>query len=858
MPEQDSDLYRNRSKGVYDIKATRGYVVAPGSIHTSGRTYTIVDGSYPVEPPEWLLEVSKAEPAAAAKLRALRANRADNDDELDDLEEVDITTLKIDQSIHDRIVNGHAQGTDRSKADFGVIIALIKAGCSDAQIRWIFTEYPVGEKSDEHQDKYGYIQTSIDNAYEAVADEIEELAITDRQWSMVQLPDESELDVEFRSLAEYACRDLRAMLEGYGNVITPQRLDELRKLVISYSAMANGKLYGRIAFPLPTGYGKTLSIIAFLSRAVRMQMLGFIERYGQFSIAITAFKVGELCSLYRALLDAGVPKYLISLCHSYKHSEECIDSDGNVTKDGYAAEPATYVIDPETGKPKLDENKKPIVDTSRPILLLTHNKTKVAGGHDFNSLISDRTMLIWDEAMLSTEAGVVNVMKIDAAVNNLETKAKAMQFLIKESCSLKDLLDVETVKKTAAYLRECVDSVWEEIGRQSDGLPKQVLPFDAEAELSHGEMLEVLSDLIKAEKDDHMAECFSELRTFTRITMHDASVELNRTDDNHMVIRFEIVMPDSVENIIILDASTWINAMMKLDKTISIPEGINPVLSYAATTIHRIDFNSGREPVTKELQSNEGGLLDAIDEIVRCHPEESILFFTFKEREGVNSQALIEEYLVAKGHNIHASCGQHMRFNWMTHGNYTASNRYSHCTVMVFVGMLHKPQYVYRAQAIAQTRDLTTTITKADESRIKEAGHATDAHQGINRGAGRVIQGNTTQPVNAYYTYLSDNLVEDLQTVMPDVEHRLYETETLRPKTQLEACIRATKKHLAALRDNTMKVSKASINKLIPEMADANKRMRDRVSISLDADPTIPWESDNRSWVRASGAIATS
>ena len=188
-------------------------------------------------------------------------------------------------------------------------------------------------------------------------------------------------------------------------------------------------------------------------------MLGFNQKHKEFSIAITAFKVGELCSLYRALLDAGVPEHMISLCHSYKHSEEHIDYHGNVTKDGYAAESATYIIDPETTKPKLGENKKPIVDTNKPILLLTHNKTKIAGGHDFDNLISGRTMVIWDESLLSTEAGAVSVTKISTAVSHLETVARAMRCSIKDTSHLRELLDVEAVKKTAAYLRESSESV---------------------------------------------------------------------------------------------------------------------------------------------------------------------------------------------------------------------------------------------------------------------------------------------------------------------------------------------------------------------------------------------------------------
>jgi hypothetical protein len=289
---------------------------------------------------------------------------------------------------------------------------------------------------------------------------------------------------------------------------------------------------------------------------------------------------------------------------------------------------------------------------------------------------------------------------------------------------------------------------------------------------------------------------------------------------------------------------------MKLDKTLYLPEGVQASLSYEGTAIYRIDFRSGRGAIETELESKEEGLLDVIEEIVGKHPGEAILFFIHKVRDDIDCRGIIEQFLTDKGYDLTEASEDKLRFNWLTHGNYTASNSYSHCTVMIFVGMLHKPLEVYRAQTIAQTRDLTKTITRIDERRIKQATLATDAHQGINRGASRIIRGDVTQPVTAYYTYPSDALVEGLKTVMPGIEHRVYDTDKLKPRTLLEKAYRALRRYLQSLPNMDMLVSKAKANKDVTELAQANRRLRDRVSSRINADSTVPWKTRGRSWVR--------
>jgi hypothetical protein len=69
------------------------------------------------------------------------------------------------------IVEGHAEGADRSREDFGVICQLVEAGLSNDEIRAIFAYYPTGTKYRERGEGDRYLAVTIAKARSQTAKE---------------------------------------------------------------------------------------------------------------------------------------------------------------------------------------------------------------------------------------------------------------------------------------------------------------------------------------------------------------------------------------------------------------------------------------------------------------------------------------------------------------------------------------------------------------------------------------------------------------------------------------------------------------------------------------------------------------
>ena len=194
------------------------------------------------------------------------------------------------------------------------------------------------------------------------------------------------------TLAEHAFSIVVRDLEGFGNRLNEQHRQALRRMLEIYSSMACGEITGRFAFDLPTGCGKTQSVIAWC-QAVHETQSGH-------SVVIAASKVEELCDIKHKLLKKDVPEECIGLIHSKdydpKRAEEWMR-----TRDPFVLKQTCNKGQTEYASlPKTTENEK------RQFLLVTHSRVQ-SRGTNFELLNTfegrPRSLVFWDESLLAAQ-----------------------------------------------------------------------------------------------------------------------------------------------------------------------------------------------------------------------------------------------------------------------------------------------------------------------------------------------------------------------------------------------------------------------------------------------------------------------
>lgn len=143
-----------------NVRGENGYVILPESSHITGTNYLWEVSSKPTdvklaEPPDWLIEL------IGSHFQAVQVDFSGNDGI------PDLDTLNISDAVRQDILRTPAPDEDRSSTSQRVITALCDAGCTDPQIRAVFTSYPVGTQSkyaekEERADEW--LARSIGNA----------------------------------------------------------------------------------------------------------------------------------------------------------------------------------------------------------------------------------------------------------------------------------------------------------------------------------------------------------------------------------------------------------------------------------------------------------------------------------------------------------------------------------------------------------------------------------------------------------------------------------------------------------------------------------------------------------------------
>lgn len=524
--------------------------------------------------------------------------------------------------------------------------------------------------------------------------------------------------------------------------------EALLVLLRLYSRVSLGLDRGRFAFPLPTGYGKTTSIVAWCAAIHRLGVTDF-------SVAIAASKVEDLCRLKRELIRVGGEGMAekVGLIHSFQYDPQAIEEasrTGQPLREGFASEPKT------------DDNE------SRQFMLVTHNRVKQGDSalKAFNVFEGEpRSLLVWDEALLPSDVKAENVdlVKVDAAAVMAHCEGKEDH---------RPLYD------------------WtKELNRRIRAVLDLRDPQGEVVELPHA----TEEDRRRFVRQFPRGRDCSTLETL--IAMGDGTVRVFPCEGGGGVVSYQIDVPRELDRIVVLDASYPVRALLKADPSIrevwELPTfkpharslGIDKETStdglkqYPTLRIRHMVAGGGRSSVTDDFDKPKAERRLARD-IVHLVSEgipqdESVLIFVYKHRgRGRPMRDVLTEDLQDAGVDLAGTVrvdGKALRrINIATWGSETSTNEWSHCKHVILAGVLRHPNEVLFGRYLSAKDDLKAELPVDKLATFVATETAHLIYQAASRGACRSTDADgVAKPMNLYFVHPFLNVKPHLQKVMP-------------------------------------------------------------------------------------------
>lgn len=497
------------------------------------------------------------------------------------------------------------------------------------------------------------------------------------------------------ALTDHAHRLLVAALQSpsFGsNVLSVEHQAALRLIVLRMTQMAYGLRVERLAIPLGTGLGKSTSVLFWLKAVNDLGLLG------RLSVAVCCSRILALNELRRDLVNAGVPAGLISVFHSEHTEADPVDLDGE----------------------------------NRPILLTTHANTKGARPQVLTGFKdAPRSFVIWDENMQVSKA----------------TAVRWDDFHYEMPSLLANGLSADSV--AAKFLRDAHGILSEDLTAQACGLtPKrlQMPDFDPAA---------VLEELREAETKLRRKDAVAPAVDVVKMAVSAPDLRLLRMENGNAVITYRIEVPRELQSILVLDASSSINELRKLDPSIRLETEVRPDLKrYSHVTLKWADAGSGRTSVTTDLKKRGRSFFRAM--VVQATQDaaergENTLVVTFVKRDYDLIRAF-RDSLAEAGLSADDLINGKPRVMFTTWGLHDSFNYAKHCATVVLAGTYHLPEEVTAAAIIGQRDKLLAPHVEDDYRRVVNGQIACDVLQAMGRGTCRTVRNGEAMPMTVYWS----------------------------------------------------------------------------------------------------------
>lgn len=582
------------------------------------------------------------------------------------------------------------------------------------------------------------------------------------------IPDASALEA-INGLAVQAHALTIAKLKGFGNRLTDSHKEALHRLAHELSLLTFGAKRGRYAYPLPTGMGKTQSVVAFCTALVTQ---GFDDK----SVVVSATKVEALAGIKRDLIANGVPEDRIGLIHSYRH-DPTMDPKG--LPEGFASLPAT------------DENDE------RQIMLVTHNRIKGGKVDRFNWYRgAPRNLVIWDESLLVSRSRLISSKSMEKSLGHLRP-------------------DLPANSPAVQYFDAALEAITHEQERQKAGAkPKQL------------ELPVVDDNLLHAIRCDiGTAEVQEALHLF--LEMAQEPLRVIEDKNGQVVVTYEIVVPKELESMAILDASYPIRELEKMDPTIK--QGVifpDDLKRFDHVRLHHLKSSSGRGSVAQSFKQpkriDRKMSMEVCDLISGLPEKEGVIIFTFKTRGGSSNrkaspdfQQLLADDLRDAGVDTTAKLAEGDRIVMLTWGQETSLSEYSYCKHVVFAGVLHRDYLQIASEMIGQMDDLCGMVSPSMIRQVLTSEIAHGLYQAVSRGCCRIVDGYQALPMDIWLIHSNDYIRPSLEQMMPGVQWLQWKPKHLINRHKLQAAIRAIEAHLQALPITVDTTSTQALRKLL-------------------------------------------
>lgn len=533
-------------------------------------------------------------------------------------------------------------------------------------------------------------------------------------------------------LPAVALQLLQGMMQGYGNKLSEEHKQSLFEVCIQYSQILFGKATGRIVISLDAGLGKTLSIVAL---AAAITKLGYKSK----SIMVAQSRIAELCLMNDALIKAGVAPESIGLVHSYQYDPKLPVVDGEPLneygeiKKGYAARVSNAKEDSSQFQFLLVSHSK--VKGKREIVKHTQYKGQ------------PRTLTIWDESFISTEATCVGLRDLKTAIVEFEG---SMQYELQE------------VAPFITWLKQSHDLLANEEKSQKAGSKAKEIYLPPLSEIQ----ATTYGGYAQYSRKDKRSEWRQMLRSLVAMAADPVRVSLA---GGEAVLQFSDAVSKQLTNLVVLDASYKIRELVRIDPTLQEPDFFvhkHNLKSYEDCTLHRLDYFGSR--IAAETPVRAAKVAKEVAIVIKGLPlNEAICLFTFKWQDNPKKKthaSIVKSALQEQGIDIDTTVTLKdgtikPRFMWKTWGQETGSNNASHCHHIFLVGVLRQPANQFLAQLVGQSHDLLKDMPKAavSEAEVTELSHL--IYQASLRSRARVVSNGRALSAN-FYLVLDEPRVE--------------------------------------------------------------------------------------------------